>query len=202
MDEQTSIAMRKLLKDSVAVSIPRYKYEVATLQEELDRLKKTRKVKVSKKVFSFFERGRNIPIETRIAALESQIAQLSSVMIEGVLTPITEAEIWECRHEYTAQRIFLRRQQLMKERLSSDASRAYDDALDMICNNVLLAKQVECMLKRKDKADGQYVRLFNYNEVSRFDARLLADLWLIYETEFILTADELKKSSAPQTKAS
>ena len=90
----------------------------------------------------------------------------------------------------------------MKERLSSDASRAYDDALDMICNNVLLAKQVECMLKRKDKADGQYVRLFNYNEVSRFDARLLADLWLIYETEFILTADELKKSSAPQTKAS
>ena len=196
MDDQQNTAINKLLTDKVPVRIQRHRYRIEELEAEIAKLDQARR---SGKVKLLRPRARK-PIDRRLADLRGAVDELRDVWIDGFLTPLTVRDVWECRYQYTALRLYLKRKQGDKK-LGVEGIQADDEAIELTCDNALLAMQIACALKAKDQQDGKWVQLMTYDDASRLDSRILMELWAIYAEKLALTQDELKKSAAPTSQA-
>lgn len=196
MENAIITGMAKLMKEKVEITVPRYQYQILDLKKEIESLSKSARVRTSKKVLAFWRKQENEVISKKLDFLRARLIEMEAEVINGYLTPLTELEMWDCRCVYARTRIFLKNSQAVEE-LTPEARRASDEAIDLISNGALIAKQIECVLKKKEKVAGQWVRYFTADEASKMDPRTLNELWLRYISEFELSSEEIKKSYAP-----
>jgi len=195
MQEEIALSMGKLLKVSYPVTVMKFKYQILEMEEEIKHLSHAKKIPIRKRLIPLFQATPVIlPIEKRIDQLKLVILELGKEKIDGVITPLTEADIWECRCHYTAMRLHLKKSQ--HDTLTADANQSFEQALEICCNAVLLAKQIECFMKKKEKEGDNWVRLLTYEQTSKLDPRILAELYNIYNQEFVLTDEQIKKYHA------
>jgi len=194
-DDELNIALGKLLKEPVPIKFLPGKNELRILRDEVQRVEKIlgsgRKARLSDRVKAFFVRTKaKIPFENQLELLRGRVKVLEEGWVDALLCPLTEIETAECRFTYSKTRIYLRRVQMMEE-ATEEGKAAADQAVDMACDAVYEAKQVECSLKKRE--GGSLVRLYGPTEMSNLDPRIIHEIWVRYQQEFVLTEDEVKK---------
>jgi len=194
--EETASAIGKLTRQSVPIILERFKYEIEALKEELGRLENANKApKTNKqKVKSIFttDKGRRL-VERRMEEVREKISRLSDVKIEALLTPLSVDEYFEVQHAYLLRRLSISRSK--PDNLTEQGEKDFEDTLNIICNQALQAKYVECVVKKKE--NGKLVRFFTPQEVISLNASLQLEILSTHLKEFQLSDDELKKSLAP-----
>lgn len=192
-------AFRKLSRESAPAKVLRAPYQLAQTRDELERFKDAKSIKVESKVMAFFHRRStaDLPIETKIKALQIREEQLAKDFIEGTLTPLTEAETWEVRCEWGAIRATLLEREL---ELKGDAKAAYHAQVEKASSGIWIQKWVGIALKKKDQVEGRWVRWGKPDDFAEVEPASLDFLFNLYHEAFSLTDAELKKLQAPTAK--
>ena len=188
----TAEALAKLIKREQPIRIQRHKHVVASLRADLDKLKQAGGGKVKRAFLLLLFGKRQLPVEKQLDLLEQKCAEKEADIIDGVLTPLSEAESWECKARYTEILHYLATQHPMDELPDEGkVSRAF--AHDLVAKQAFICARVHCALKVR-KPDGSLQRMFSLAQVSELDPRVVSDIADIYERAFVLTEDELGKS--------
>lgn len=199
MDDATNEVLGKLTREGAPITFDRYRYEIEDLEAQLEAIEAARKSGKVKLISRVLRR----PIDKRAEGLREAIGALRKEgRIEGVLTQLKEKDVWECRTRYTVKRLYHQRladKELLEDK---DYMAAHAEGVDVVGVAVLLAAQVTCSLKKKDKVNGEWVRMFTFDEISEMDPKLHAEIWSVYRDHLMVTQAELKKSSASTTATS
>lgn len=196
MDDKTNEVLGKLTREGAPITFDRFRYEMEDLEAQIEGLNEARKRGKVRLLSRMVRR----PIEKRAEGLREAIGLLRKKgKVEGMLTQLTERDVWECRVRYTTKRLYHQRL-AEKDQLEDKAyMAAHQESVDTIGAAVLLASQVTCALKKKDKVNDQWVRMFTFEDISAMDPRLHAEIWSVYRDHLMVTQAELKKSSASTT---
>ncbi len=190
MDNLINEALGKMMRNSVPVDVCRYKYEIIRLEAEISQRQTAKKAGK----LTLIKRATRRPIDKRIKGLREAIGRLSLERLNGVMTPLREQDLWQCRYIYTAKYNTMRKQQL-KKGLEGDDLQADQEALEVVCESALITAQVQFSLKKKKKVKDHWVQLLTFEEASRLDPGLINELWAIYCEHLVLSADQLKPSA-------
>jgi len=185
-------AMEKLSKKEHPIRIQRHKYVVASLRADLEKLKQAGGGKVKRAFLLLLFGKRQLPVEKQLDLLEQKCAEKEAEVIDGLLTPLSEAESWECKARYTEVLHYLATQHPLAE-LPEEGQASRSFAHDLAAKQAFLCARVHCALKKR-KADGSLQRYFSLAQVSELDPRVVSDIADIYERVFVLSEDELGKS--------
>lgn len=193
MDNQINEALGKMMRNSVPVKVQRFKHEVIRLQAEIDQRDKGRR---SGKI-SLINKTARRPIDKCIKELREAIDALSAEYLDGVMVPLKEQDLWDCRLVYTSKYNTFRKKQIqkIKDGLSGDDLIADTEAIHIVAQNALITAQVQHSLKKKEKVKDAWVEMFTFDEASRLDPALINELWAIYCDHLVLTAEQLKPSA-------
>lgn len=192
--------MGKLLKESVELSVLCHKYQIKELKAELAKLEPAKTPAGKRRKILPFTGKKLHLVDKRIADIKELISKLAKKKIEGVLTPITVPDHYEIQQYYALQR--LAAQRTMPKDLNEDGMKDFNDSVDMISNSALQGKNIQVILKKKEKANGKWVRLFEMEDIIKLEPQLMLDILTLYYTEFTLNGEELEKSPAPMKKDS
>ncbi len=196
MDDQTNEVLGKLTLDAVPITFDRYRYQIEDLENQIEGLKEARK-RGKVRLLSRIVRK---PIDQRMDGLREAVGLLRKKgKIEGVLTQLRERDVWECRYHYTAKRLYHQRLADKDKLEDKTYMAAHLEAVETISASVLLAAQIMCALKYKEKVNDHWVRMFTFDEMTAMDPRLHAEIWSVYRDSLMVTQDQLKKSSASTT---
>ena len=186
-------AMGKLTKKEAPLRIQRQKYLVASLRADLERMKQVGGGKAKRAFLLLLFGRRQLPVEAQWTAIEENLAKREADILECVLTPLTEAESWECRARYAEVLHYLATQQPHDE-LSEEGLASRKFAHELAAGQALQSARVHCMMKDpKRNPDGTWRRYMTSAQVAELDPRLLRDIADIYAREFVLTEAELGK---------
>lgn len=199
---ERAAAMQKMTRNEFPVKILRTPHQLDRVREDLAECRASMQYGEKRTFTSLFLRRRlsvagSIPLKDKIQALEMLEKKLSTEFIEGFLTPLKEAEVWEVRVHYAAILKALRGQ---LETLEGEAKAAVSDQIDQAMNTIWACKWVEFALKKSEKVNGVYVRYFSPGELVHLDPTLVNYLFIKYQDAFVLGEEELKKFAA-STKA-
>ena len=198
-------AMAKLSRESVPVKILRSPFQLAQAKAELERMQEAKGARMENSLLAFFRdffsqpSTADVPIETQIQVLDMRIADLEKDKIEGVLAPLTEAQVWDVRVEFGAIMATLKKRESQFE---GEARTAYKHELDKVGTKIWISKWVELALRQADKVDHAWVPLLAPGEAAGLEPSTLDYLFALYHESFTLTEQELGKSAVPTKKAS
>ncbi len=148
------------------------------------------------------------PIKIQIEALKAREAKLATDIIEGILTPLTEAEAWAVRAFFAKQQIYLQRcleAGTLEDKPGPDAEAvkmakdAAKEAIALVGGNYWVAKWIEMALKRR--TDKGLVPYFTAAQIINVEPEALEYIFNLYHEAFTLTDDEIKKFAAPPIQA-
>lgn len=196
---EAAAGMRKLTRESAPVKILKAPFQLAQVRAEIERFSDAKKIKLENRVMAFFHRNSkaDLPLDIQIQALRMREEKLSSDWIDGVLTPLTEAETWEVRCEWGAIRKTLLERELEYD---GEAKAAYHKEVEEASTSIYVSKWVGIALKQKDQVDNKWVRYSKLGTFGQIEPDALNYLFNFYHESFTLTDDDLKKFAAP-TKA-
>ncbi len=189
-------AMGKLMKDRVAVKILRNPFQLARVREDLVGFRESKQY-VSKRswVSSFFRRKAlfdNTPLDAKIKAFEMLEQKLSGEYIEGFLTPLKEAEVWDVRIEVAA---IIKTLRLRDKEFEGEALEAWKIEVSQASNSIWASKWVELAFKKTEQVAGAWIRYYNTGETVHAP-ETVEYLFALYHQSFSLDEEELKKSVA------
>jgi len=200
-NQEVAPAFRKLTRESVPVKVLKNPFQLTQVRADLERMREALKAKTESTVMAFFHKRStaDAPIKIQIEALEMREAALASEMIEAVLTPLTEAEVWEVRVEYGA--IY---NTLLKkvENYEGEAKQAFMDEVKSSSTKIWVSKWIEIALKKPEQEGGKWIRYAGPGKLMGIDPPTLDWLFNFYHESFTLSDDELKKFAAPTKAAS
>jgi hypothetical protein len=228
MDDVLASGMAKLAKTEHPIAVPRHKHSLPSLRDEAARLQRVLRegdqivvkqglrlqgvpawaagaIRWLSKPFLKNTLQHRAPAEellrSKLDALQENIRNLDTQMLEGVLTPLTLAEDAECNAYYYKTRRHL--EVTLPQETSPEGQKARDEAIEFTSNAYWLAKRVECALKQGTRQGDHtalaepVARLLSVEQAHKIDPRVLADVWAEYRKAFELSEDELGKSAAP-----
>lgn len=193
-------AFKKLTRESAPVKVLRAPFQLAQCIAELDRFEKAKGVKTENFVKRFLSRRStaDLPIDVQIQALKIRKQALENDYVEGVVTPLTEAETWEVKCEWGAIRATLLEREL---ELTGPAKDAYHKEVEKASTGIWVQKWVGIALKKKDKEKDRWVRWAKPGDFENVEPVALDLIFNIYHENFSLTDDELGKLQAPTAAA-
>jgi hypothetical protein len=145
-------------------------------------------------------------IRAQLQDLKQRTATATNDVLRGILTPLTVSDDAECHAYYFKTRRHL--EASLPEEITEDGQRARAEAIEFTTNAYLLAKRVECALKKAEERNGRLAlvepvtRALTNKEAHALDPRLTAEIWTEYRQAFELSEDELGKSQAPRPASS
>lgn len=217
-DEALVSAMAKLAKTEHPISVPRHKYLLEDLRKEAarlqDRLKHGDLVPMrpgpsanwARRLLGRFRLQRqpllDEVLEKQLAEIKERTEKLDRQQIVGILTPLTIQEEHECEaHFYATRRGVGASFQL--EDSTAQQRQFEEEALDFASNHALLAKRLECSLKKSvwEERDGERIqvlikplqRALTAKSAREIEPRIAGEIYQEYMQAFELTGDEVKK---------
>jgi hypothetical protein len=207
LDPEGAAGMEKLMRRGKPVRVLRRISALSRARATLDTMKQ-----VSNEGRGILARFKAIlpgvkqdqPYEKQVVQAQALVDQLENDWIEGVLTPLTEAEAWAVRAHYTHLSLYLTRQLTQEgntpEKVAANA--AATETVDILGNQAWMAKWVGYSLKRTPE-DGRRTATEPYWPEAiipaDLDPMVIGQLFSIYHEAFTPTEAELKKSAAPTT---
>lgn len=238
MEDVLASGMAKLATTEHPITVPRHKFNMQGLQQEAARLK--RGIDQGEEVLA--QAGMTLPeaypiwlkklirwmaspflkmklhsrpmakaeVKAKLADIQEAFKHINADVVEGILTPLTLAEEAECNAFYYMTRRHLA--QALPQQPTAEGNQAREEAIDFTCNHAILAKRVECCLKKSEREGwepgGRFVlvqpvtRALTPEQAHKLDPRLTADIWAEYQAIFVLSEDELGKYVAPKKASS
>lgn len=196
MEDQA--AFLKLFRKSVEVSVPRRKYELEKLREELARVKEALGSGAKpRRLFKSWFKGilgpaaLAGPLASKAASMEAAIIVAERDTLEGRLFPLTVLEMAEAKQAYYVTLRYLT-SRIREKVLDAKQRKVEDEGAELMANEAFKNKVVELALK-KDNGKGQWFPFLSEEEVTKLHPLLVGELYEIHVKAFQLTESEVKK---------